>query len=74
MAIHVRRRPSPSEFGPDSARRSAAVSGGGAVLAGMAASSQAALEPEEKQGESQLKPEGYRETAHVREYYAKARF
>lgn len=54
--------------------KGAAVSGGGAVLAGMAVSSQAALEPEEKQGESQLKPEGYRETAHVREYYAKARF
>ena len=54
--------------------KGAAVSGGGAVLAGMAANSQAGLEPEEKQGESQLKPEGYRETAHVREYYAKARF
>jgi len=54
--------------------KGAAVSGGGAVLAGLAATSQAALKPEEKQGESQLKPEGYRETAHVREYYAKARF
>jgi len=51
-----------------------AVSGGSAVLAGMAAGSQAAPEPQEKQGESKLKPQGYRETAHVREYYAKARF
>jgi cell division ATPase FtsA len=51
-----------------------AVTGGGAVLAGVAASSQAALEPQEKQGESRPESQGYRETAHVREYYAKARF
>lgn len=51
-----------------------AVTGGGAVLAGLAAGGQAALEPREKQGESAPKSQGYRETAHVREYYAKARF
>ena len=51
-----------------------AVSGGGAVLAGMAASGQAALEPESKQVETKPESQGYRETAHVREYYAKARF
>ena len=51
-----------------------AVTGGGAVLAGIASSSQAELEPQEKQSEAKLKPQGYRETAHVREYYAKARF
>ena len=51
-----------------------AVSGGGAVLAGMATGSQAEPDTQEKQGEAKLKPQGYRETAHVREYYAKARF
>ena len=51
-----------------------AVGGGGAVLAGMAAGSHAALEPQEKQDQAKQKSQGYRETAHVREYYAKARF
>lgn len=54
--------------------KGAVVTGGGAVLAGMAASSQAAQESQEKQVESKPESQGYRETAHVREYYAKARF
>ncbi|MDH3714373.1 MAG: twin-arginine translocation signal domain-containing protein [Gammaproteobacteria bacterium] len=54
--------------------KGAVVTGGGAVLAGIAAGSQAELEPQEKQVESKPESQGYRETAHVREYYAKARF
>ena len=51
-----------------------AVTGGGAVLAGVATGGQAAVEPQAKQGEAKPESQGYRETAHVREYYAKARF
>ena len=51
-----------------------AVTGGGAVLAGVAGGAQATVQPEAQQGEAKAKSQGYRETAHVREYYAKARF
>ncbi len=51
-----------------------AVTGGGAVLAGVATGGQTAVDTQAKQSEAKPESQGYRETAHVREYYAKARF
>ena len=51
-----------------------ALTGGGVALAGAATGVQAAAEPQAKQSEEKPQSQGYRETAHVREYYAKARF
>ncbi len=51
-----------------------AVGGGGAALAGLAGGAGAALEEQAAPTRDKPVSQGYRETAHVREYYEKARF
>ena len=51
-----------------------AATGGGAALAGVAASTQAALDAKQTPAEERPESQGYRVTAHIREYYQKARF
>ena len=51
-----------------------AVAGSGAAVAGLATTAQAAGQTEPQPDEEQPKQTGYRETAHVRSYYEKARF
>ena len=50
-----------------------AVAGGGAALAGTVSATQAQVELEPEQTRK-AGSQGYHETAHIREYYRKARF
>ena len=51
-----------------------AVAGSGAAVAGLATTAQAAVQAEPQRVEDEPEHSGYRETAHVRSYYEKARF
>lgn len=54
--------------------KSAAVAGGAAGVATLGSQVQATADEQPRAEKSAARTKGYRETPHVREYYAKARF
>lgn len=54
--------------------KSAAVAGGAAGVATLGSQVQSSVDEQPIAEKAETRSKGYRETAHVREYYAKARF